>query len=142
MTDGFYRGNSCLDIQELNAPYALVVEDNHKLVCTTLKPYIGKEIKVAWLADHNTGRNSFETQISVQGKLDAKFENGKGHFQVLQDNQTYSYFYCSNVWQITKKSADELPTVMIGKTSKTDLNYQAIMDPIGDALDLEKQGLI
>ena len=119
-----------------------MVEDNHKLVCTTLKPYIGKEIRVAWLADHNSGTNGFDTQVNVQGKLDAKFDDGKGHFQVLLNNQSYAYFYCSNVWQITKKSADAIPTVMIGKTSKTDLNYQAIMDPIGYALDLEKQGLI
>ena len=40
------------------------------------------------------------------------------------------------------RKVDAIPTVMIGKTIKTDLNYQAIMDPIGYALDLEKQGLI
>ena len=44
----------------------------------------------------------------------------KAIFQVLLNNQSYAYFYCSNVWQITKKSAGAIPTVMVGKTSKTD----------------------
>ena len=38
------------------------------------------------------------------------------------------------------ESADAIPTVMVGKTSKTDPNYQAIMDPIGYALDAGKRG--
>ena len=60
-----------------------MVEDNHKLVYLTLKPYIGKEIRVAWLADHNPGTTGLIPEVNVQGKLDAKFEDGKGHFRVL-----------------------------------------------------------
>ena len=122
MTDGFYRGNSCLDFQELNAPYALVVEDNHKLVCTTLKPYIGKEIRVAWLADHSTGRNSFDTQISVKGILDFKDEGDTTLYQVLLDNQNYSYFSDSNVWQISQRENSN-PIIMIDSTSESKIDY-------------------
>ena len=56
-------------------------------------------------------------------------EGGKGHFQVLLNNQSYAYFYCSNVWQITKKSAGAIPTVMVGKTSKTELKLPSHNGP-------------
>ena len=121
--DGFYQGNSCLAITQFEAPFCCKTEGNHKLVSNNLKPHKGKEVTVGWLADHNSGRNSFDTQHSVKGILDYKEENGETVYQVLLDNYNYSYFTDSNVWQISQK-ADSNPVIMVGKTSHTDFDYE------------------
>ena len=121
--DVFYQGNSCLTITQFEAPFCCKTEGNNKLVSTNLKPYKGKEVTVAWLADHNSGRNSFDTQVSVKGTLDYKEEDGLTHYQVLLDNFNYSYFTDANVWQISQKVGSN-PIVMIGKTSDTNFDYE------------------
>ena len=121
--NGFYQGKSCLAITQFEAPFCFKTESNYKLVSTNLKPHKGKEVTVAWLADHNSGRNSFDTQISVKGILDYKEENELTVYQVLLDNKNYSYFTDANVWQISQKT-DATPVIMIGKTSETDFDYE------------------
>ena len=120
--EGFHKGKSCLDFTQFEAPFLLETEGNNKLVSTNLKPHKGKEVTVAWLADHSTGRNSFDTQISVKGILDFKDEEDTTVYQVLLDNQNYSYFSDSNVWQISQREGSN-PIIMIDLTSESKIDY-------------------
>ena len=67
---------------------------------------------------------------------------GEGTYRVLINNQTYTYFFDTNVWQISQKDKDARLIILIDKTSSTDYNYQEKVDPIGYALDLESRGQI
>ena len=81
--------------------------------------------------------------MSIQGELEGLVNNqGEGTYRVLINNQTYTYFFDTNVWQISQKDKDARLIILIDKTSSTDYNYQEKVDPIGYALDLESRGQI
>ena len=118
---------------------------NKKLIQAQLMPRVDQEVNVSWLANHNTGRNSNppQTQISIQGKLEGLINNeGEGTYRVLINNQTYTYFFDSNIWQISQKDKDARLIILIDTTHHTDYNYEEKVDPIGYAFKLEERGLI
>ena len=81
--------------------------------------------------------------LSIQGKLEGLVNvEGEGTYRVLINAQTYTYFFDSNIWQISQKDKAARLIILIDKTSKTDYNYQEKVDPIGYALELESRGLI
>tara|TARA_B100000424_G_C22634694_1_gene351444 strand:- start:56 stop:499 length:444 start_codon:yes stop_codon:yes gene_type:complete len=141
--DSLYFGNKISENNQLKAPYVLRTDGNKKLIQAQLLPRVGQEVNVSWLADHSTGRNCHQTQLSIQGKLEGLVNvEGEGTYRVLINDQTYTYFFDSNIWQISQKDKDARLIILIDKTSKTDYNYQEKVDPIGYALELEARGLI
>tara|TARA_R100000963_G_C4631195_1_gene96265 strand:- start:728 stop:1078 length:351 start_codon:yes stop_codon:yes gene_type:complete len=64
--------------------------------------FIGRDVCVSWVKDPDLLlaklRKNFETQISVQGKLEGGGEIGR--FRVLLNDDTYSYFYDDCVWML------------------------------------------
>ena len=141
--DSLYFGNKVQEIKQLKAPYVLRTDGNKELIQAQLLPRVGQEVNVSWLADHETGRNCHQTQLSIQGELEGLVNNeGEGTYRVLINDQTYTYFFDSNIWQISQKDKDARLIILIDKTAKTDYNYQEKVDPIGYALELESRGLI
>ena len=141
--DSLYFGNKVQEIKQLKAPYVLRTDGNKELIQAQLLPRVGQEVNVSWLANHETGRNCHQTQLSIQGELEGLVNNeGEGTYRVLINDQTYTYFFDSNIWQISQKDKDARLIILIDKTSKTDYNYQEKVDPIGYALELEARGLI
>ena len=143
--DSLYFGNKVQENKQFNAPYVLRTDGNKELIQAQLLPRVGQEVCISWLANHNTGRNSNppQTQMSIQGELEGLVNvQGEGTYRVLINNQTYTYFFDTNVWQISQKDKDARLIILIDKTSSTDYNYQEKVDPIGYALDLEARGLI
>lgn len=143
--DSLYFGNKVQENKQFNAPYVLRTDGNKELIQAQLLPRVGQEVCISWLANHNTGRNSNppQTQMSIQGELEGLVNvQGEGTYRVLINDQTYTYFFDTNVWQISQKDKDARLIILIDKTSSTDYNYQEKVDPIGYALDLEARGLI
>ena len=143
--DYLYFGNKVSDIKQFTGPYLLRTDGNKELIQAQLMPRVDQEVNVSWLANHNTGRNSNppQTQISIQGKLEGLINNeGEGTYRVLINNQTYTYFFDSNIWQISQKDKDARLIILIDTTHHTDYNYEEKVDPIGYAFKLEERGLI
>ena len=143
--DLLYFGNKVQENKQFNAPYVLRTDGNKELIQAQLLPRVGQEVCISWLANHNTGRNSNppQTQMSIQGELEGLVNvQGEGTYRVLINDQTYTYFFDTNVWQISQKDKDARLIILIDKTSSTDYNYQEKVDPIGYALDLESRGQI
>ena len=143
--DSLYFGNKVQENKQFNAPYVLRTDGNKELIQAQLLPRVGQEVCISWLANHNTGRNSNppQTQMSIQGELEGLVNvQGEGTYRVLINDQTYTYFFDTNVWQISQKDKDARLIILIDTTSSTDYNYQEKVDPIGYALDLESRGLI
>ena len=129
--------------QTIQSPLRFKDGGNKELIQAQLLPRVGQEVNVSWLANHETGRNCHQTQLSIQGKLEGLVNvEGEGTYRVLINDQTYTYFFDSNIWQISQKDKDARLIILIDKTSKTDYNYQEKVDPIGYALELESRGLI
>mgnify|MGYP003147702802 CR=1 FL=1 len=68
-----------------------------EVTATMIAEFIGRDVCVSWVKDRDQLRN-FETQISVQGKLEGSGETGR--FRVLLNDNTYSYFYDDCVWAL------------------------------------------
>ena len=79
----------------METPY---VAKDIESITTTLENLIGETVCVSWVSDRTQLRKCFQTQISVQAKLEGSAETGK--FRVLVDNDTYSYFYDDSVWSV------------------------------------------
>ena len=124
-------------------PYVLRTDGNKELIQAQLLTRVDQEVNVSdWLANHETGETGHQTQLSIQGELEGLVNNeGEGTYrQFINDQNTY--FFDSNIWQISQKDKDARLIILIDKTSKTDYNYQENFDPIGYALELESRGLI
>ena len=141
--DHLYFGSNVQSAKQFTGPFVLRTDGKKELIQAQLLPRVGQKVNVSWLANHNSGRNSHQTQLSIQGELEGLVNNqGEGTYRVLINNQTYTYFFDTNVWQISQKDKDARLIILIDKTSSTDYNYQEKVDPIGYALDLESRGQI
>ena len=140
-----YFGNRVQNVKQFTAPYLLRADGNRELIQAQLLPRVNQEVNVSWLANHNTGRNCNppQTQMSIQGKLEGmKNEEGEGIYRVLINDQTYTYFFDDNIWQISQKDKDARLIILIDTDYHTDYNYEEKVDPIGYAFKLEDRGLI
>ena len=114
--DLLYFGNKVQENKQFKAPYVLRTDGNKELIQAQLLPRVGQEVNVSWLANHNTGRNSNppQTQMSIQGELEGMVnKEGEGIYRVLINDQTYTYFFDSNIWQISQKDKDARLIILI-----------------------------
>ena len=81
--------------------------------------------------------------MSLQGELEGMVnKEGEGIYRVLINDQTYTYFFDSNIWQISQKDKGARLIILVDKDHHTDYNYEEKVDPIGYAFKLEERGLI
>ena len=143
--DHLYFGSNVQSAKQFTGPYVLRTDGKKELIQAQLLPRVGQEVNVSWLANHNTGRNSNppQTQMSIQGELEGMVnKEGEGIYRVLINDQTYTYFFDSNIWQISQKDKDARLIILVDKDHHTDYNYEEKVDPIGYAFKLEERGLI
>jgi|TARA_E500000318_G_C3561956_1_gene213885 hypothetical protein len=76
---------------------------------------IGEEVIVTFLQDANAGRNNFQTQMSLRGKLE--YEESRDQYRVLNGVADYCYFKSKDVisatFDGTEETSNDVPVLII-----------------------------
>lgn len=93
----------------LDTPWGVSREsgDSTGTFAKVLEKLNGEQVCVAWVKDPEKGRSNFDTQVSVEGKLEGHPLNQ--HYRVLLNDSSYTYFFAEDVYFVGQN---------VGKTPK------------------------
>ena len=101
-------------LREVNDERQFVSKSREAMVhfCQTA---IGEEVIVTFLQDVNAGRNNFQTQMSIRGKLE--YQENKDQYRVLNGDADYCYFkswdVVSATFDGTEETSNDVPVLII-----------------------------